>query len=266
MEKGTEHERTTFEKWLIFFCYAFVIILFPLTIFYFKIVNEFQRIIVFRIGRLRGGGPKGPGIFLILPFIDEPYFIDLRIVSFDVPRQEVLTKDSCSVLVDAVVYYVVIDPMKAVINISNFRASTELLAATILRNIIGMRNLSEILSEREQIANAMQTHLDEATDPWGVQVKRVEVKDVRLPEQMQRAMAAEAEASREAKAKVIAAEGEMKAARSLKEASDILMESSGAVQLRYLQTLASISAEKNSTIVFPLPMEFLTTFGSKPGK
>ncbi|KAL3317486.1 hypothetical protein Ciccas_003851, partial [Cichlidogyrus casuarinus] len=176
----------------------------------------------------------------------------------------VLTKDSVTVAVDAVVYYRIHNPVVAVTNVEDADRSTRLLAATTLRNVLGTKNLSEILSERESISNMMQTMLDEATDPWGVKVERVEVKDVRLPVQLQRAMAAEAEAAREARAKVIAAEGENQASRALKEAADVINESPFAVQLRYLQTLSTISAEKNSTIIFPLPVDLVTHFMRKP--
>ncbi|PAA88047.1 hypothetical protein BOX15_Mlig017186g1 [Macrostomum lignano] len=175
----------------------------------------------------------------------------------------VLTKDSVTVAVDAVVYYRIYNPVIAVTNVEDADRSTRLLAATTLRNVLGTKNLSEILSERESISNMMQESLDDATDPWGVKVERVEVKDVRLPVQLQRAMAAEAEAAREARAKVIAAEGEQKASRALKEAADVINESPFALQLRYLQTLNTISAEKNSTIIFPLPLEILAHFMHK---
>lgn len=237
---------------------------FPLSLFYsFKVVQEYERAVIFRLGRLRTGGPRGPGIFFILPCIDTYCKVDLRTVSFDVPPQEVLTRDSVTVTVDAVVYYYIANPRSAITNVSNYSHSTQLLAATTLRNVLGTRNLSEILSEREAISHTMQTSLDEATDPWGVKVERVEIKDVRLPVQLQRAMAAEAEAAREARAKVIAAEGEMKASRALKEASDVIAESPAALQLRYLQTLNTISSEKNSTIIFPLPLDIVTPFLTK---
>ena len=170
---------------------------------------------------------------------------------------QILTKDSVTVFVNAIMYYKVRDPTSAVANVDDYSGSARLLAATTLRNVLGTKNLGDILSERESIASEMQELLHEATDPWGVQVERVEVKDVRLPKQMQRAMAAEAEATREARAKVVGAEGEQKAAKALKEASDIMGEGSAALQLRYLQTLTHISAEKNSTIVFPLPMDLV---------
>ncbi|GAB0094968.1 band 7 protein AGAP004871 [Sergentomyia squamirostris] len=244
-----------------------MVITLPFSLFFvFKVVAEYERAVIFRMGRLRSGGARGPGVFFVLPCIDEYCKVDLRTVSFDVPPQEVLTKDSVTVSVDAVVYYRISDPLKAVIQVANYSHSTRLLAATTLRNVLGTRNLSELLTEREAISHTMQVSLDEATDPWGVKVERVEIKDVSLPMQLQRAMAAEAEASREARAKVIAAEGEMKASRALKEASDIMSESPAALQLRYLQTLNTISSEKNSTIVFPLPLEVLNFFQAKTNK
>jgi len=223
-------------------------------------VQEYERAVIFRLGRLRKGAARGPGTFFVLPCVDTCRKVDLRTVSFDVPPQEALTKDSVTVTVDAVVYYRIDDPLKAVVKVTNYSNATRLLAMTTLRNILGTKNLADILSEREAISLALQTTLDVATDPWGVKVERVEIKDVRLPQQLQRAMAAEAEASREARAKVIAAEGEMKASRSLKEAADVMNESPAALQLRYLQTLNTISAEKNSTIIFPLPIDILSAF------
>lgn len=234
---------------------------FPLSLlFTLKIVQEYERAVIFRLGRLLPGGAKGPGLFFILPCIDSYQKVDLRTVSFDVPPQEILTKDSVTVAVDAVVYFRIHDATTSITNVENANRSTRLLAQTTLRNVLGTKNLSEILADREHISHTMQASLDDATDPWGVKVERVEVKDVRLPQQLQRAMAAEAEASREARAKVIAAEGEMNASRALKEAADVISESPSALQLRYLQTLTTISAEKNSTILFPLPVDFLSRF------
>lgn len=225
-----------------------------------KVVQEYERAVIFRLGRLVSGGAKGPGLFFIIPCIDSYTKVDMRTVSFDVPPQEVLTKDSVTVAVDAVVYYRIQNAAMSITNVEDSNRSTRLLAATTLRNVLGTKNLSEILSDRESISHIMQTSLDEATDPWGVKVERVEVKDVRLPVQLQRAMAAEAEAAREARAKVIAAEGEQKASRALKEAADVMAESPAAIQLRYLQTLNTISAEKNSTIIFPLPIDLMQSF------
>jgi len=206
---------------------------------------------------------KGPGLFFVLPCVDSIIKIDLRTITFDVPPQEILTRDSVTVSVDAVVYFRIFNPIISVTNVENSRYSTQLLAATTLRNILGTKTLQEILCDRENISHSMQVHLDEGTDPWGVKVERVEIKDVRLPVNMQRSMAAEAEAAREARAKVIAAEGEQKASRSLKEAADVINESPIALQLRYLQTLTHISAEKNSTIVFPIPVELLRLMKSR---
>lgn len=229
-----------------------------------KVVQEYERAVIFRLGRLLSGGAKGPGLFCIVPCIDSYSKVDMRTVSFDVPPQEVLTKDSVTVAVDAVVYFRVQNATMSIANVEDSNRSTKLLAQTTLRNVLGTKNLSEILSERESISHLMQSSLDEATDPWGVKVERVEVKDVRLPVQLQRAMAAEAEATREARAKVIAAEGEQRASRALKEAADVMCESHVALQLRYLQTLSTISAEKNSTIIFPLPIDLLQNFVSRP--
>jgi len=246
---------------ITFFSYLFVILTFPISIWgCVKVVQEYERAVIFRLGRLRSGGAKGPGLFLIIPCIDAYRCVDLRIGAFDVPPQEILTRDSVTVSVDAVVYYQVSNPLSAVCNNDDYSRSTRLLAQTTLRNVLGTRNLSEILSDRENIADAMHHILEVATDPWGVHVDRVEIKDVRLPQQMQRAMAAEAEATRDARAKVIAAEGEQKSSKALKEASDIISQSPAALQLRYLQTLHSISAERNSTIIFPLPMEIVGAF------
>ncbi|GAB0198542.1 stomatin [Grus japonensis] len=200
----------------------------------------------------------GPtSLFFVLPCTDSFIKVDMRTISFDIPPQEILTKDSVTVNVDGVVYYRVQNATLAVANITNADSATRLLAQTTLRNVLGTKNLSQILSDREEIAHSMQATLDEATDDWGIKVERVEIKDVKLPVQMQRAMAAEAEAAREARAKVIAAEGEMNASRALKEASMVITESPAALQLRYLQTLTTIAAEKNSTIVFPLPINML---------
>ncbi|XP_069177264.1 mechanosensory protein 2 isoform X4 [Procambarus clarkii] len=244
--------------------YLLILATFPFSLcMCIKVVQEYERAVIFRLGRLLKGGAKGPGIFFVVPCIDSYRKVDLRTVSFDVPPQEVLSKDSVTVSVDAVVYYRVSNPMAAVCNISDFSHSTRLLAATTLRNVLGTKNLAEILSERESISHNMQSSLDEATDPWGVKVERVEIKDVRLPVQLQRAMAAEAEAAREARAKVIAAEGEQRASRALKEAAEVITESPAALQLRYLQTLSQISAEKNSTIIFPLPIDIINNLVSK---
>jgi erythrocyte band 7 integral membrane protein len=246
---------------ITFVSYLLVFITLPISIWgCVKVVQEYERAVIFRLGRLRSGGAKGPGLFFVLPCIDAYRCVDLRTGAFDVPPQEILTRDSVTVSVDAVVYYQVSNPLSAICNNDDYNRSTRLLAATTLRNILGTRNLSEILAEREDIGDHMHKSLEAATDPWGVHVDRVEIKDVRLPQQMQRAMAAEAESTRDARAKVIASEGEQKAAKALKEAADVISQSPAALQLRYLQTLNSISAEKNSTIIFPLPMELVGAF------
>ncbi|CAK6957969.1 stomatin (EPB72)-like 3a isoform X2 [Scomber scombrus] len=246
---------------LVIISLLFIIPLFPVTMFMcVKIVKEYERAVIFRLGRITDRKPKGPGLFLVLPCTDTFVKVDLRTVSFDIPPQEILTKDSVTVSVDGVVYFRIHCPISSVANVSNAHSSTRLLAQTTLRNILGTKTLAELLSERDGISLTMQEALDEATDPWGIKVERVEIKDVKLPQQLQRAMAAEAEASREARAKIIAAEGEMKASRALKEASLVISESPSALQLRYLQTLSSIAGEKNSTIVFPLPIDMLQNF------
>jgi len=233
-----------------------VVITFPFSMCVcLKIVTEYQRAVVFRLGRCEGA--KGPGLFFILPCMDDIFIVDLRTVSFDIPPQEILTKDSVTCTVDAVVYYRIFNPVDSVANVANAAYATKLLASTTLRNQLGSVTLQELLSQKENLSNNMRQVLDEATDPWGIKVERVEVKDVRLPHTLQRSMAAEAEATREANAKIIAAKGEFDASMALRDAADMISQSPGALQLRYLQTLGSIAAEKNSTIVFPLPMEIM---------
>ncbi|CAF0942552.1 unnamed protein product [Brachionus calyciflorus] len=236
----------------------------PFSLFFcLKIIQEYERAVILRLGRIAPDSAKGPGLVFTLPCIDAMIKCDLRTVSFDVPSQEILTKDSVTITVDAVCYYQTKDPITAVINVENAQYSTQLLAATCLRNILGTKTLQEILQDRESVDIQMQILLDEATKDWGIIVERIEIKDVSLPEQMQRAMAAEAEASREAMAKVITAEGEQKASSALKLAADIIDENPIALQLRYLQTLTNIAAERNSTIIFPIPIDFLNTFTKK---
>jgi len=261
---GGAEEGGFFEGFLKVASIILIVLTFPITIWScIRMVKEYERAIIFRLGRVKKGGAVGPGLFFIIPCIDTIEVVDLRTVSFDVPPQEILTKDSVTVSVDAVVYYKVSNPFAAVCNVTNANHSTKLLASTTLRSILGTKTLQEILADRDTTGAEILHQLDDATDPWGIRVERVEVKDVRLPQQLQRAMAAEAEATREARAKVIAAEGEQKASRALKEASLIISESPSALQLRYLQTLTSISAEKNSTIIFPLPMELMNAFTNK---
>lgn len=222
-----------------------------------KIVKEYERVIIFRLGWIVQRAGKGPGLFFILPCTDHIITVNMRIVNFDIPPQRVLTKDCVTVSVDGVVYYRVQNAFLAVANVTNADVATQLLAQTALRNALGTKNLAEILSDREEIAHSMQCTLDEATGDWGIKVERVEIKDVKLPNRLQRAMAAEAEASREARAKVIAAEGEMNASRALTEASLVISESPSALQLRYLHTLTNIATNKNSTIILPLPLDLM---------
>ncbi|XP_035240266.1 stomatin-like isoform X2 [Anguilla rostrata] len=237
------------------------ILTFPISIFMcIKVVQQYERAVVFRLGRLTDKKPKGPGIIFVLPCIDTFVKVDMRTVSFGIPHQEILTKDSVTVSVDGVVYFRVNCPISSVVNVSNAHFSTHLLAQTTLRNVLGTKNLAELLSDREGMSRSMQVCLDEATNPWGIKVERVEIKDVTLPQQLQRSMAVEAEAMREARAKVIAAEGEMNASRALKEASVVIAESPSALQLRYLQTLGTVAAQNNSTIVFPLPIDLMQHF------
>ncbi|XP_035411416.1 stomatin isoform X1 [Cygnus atratus] len=251
---------------LVIISYIFTLVTFPISIWMcIKVVKEYERAIIFRLGRILRGGAKGPGLFFVLPCTDSFIKVDMRTVSFDIPPQEILTKDSVTVNVDGVVYYRVQNATLAVANVTNAGSATRLLAQTTLRNVLGTKNLSQILSDREEIAHSMQVTLDDATNDWGIKVERVEIKDVKLPVQLQRAMAAEAEAAREARAKVIAAEGEMNASRALKEASMVITESPAALQLRYLQTLTTIAAEKNSTIIFPLPIDMLKGIISAKG-
>ncbi|EGT33172.1 CBN-STO-1 protein [Caenorhabditis brenneri] len=250
-------ERGCTELFCIAMSYFLIFITFPVSIcMCIKIVQEYQRAVVFRLGRLLPE-VKGPGIFFIIPCIDQFLNIDLRVVSYNVPSQEILSRDSVTVSVDAVVYFKVFDPITSVVGVENATESTKLLAQTTLRTILGTHTLTEILSDREKISADMKISLDEATEPWGIKVERVELRDVRLPGQMQRAMAAEAEATRDAGAKIIAAEGELRASAALAEAATIISKSEGAMQLRYLHTLNAISSEKTSTIIFPFPMEIL---------
>ncbi|BHF70686.1 hypothetical protein SprV_0301373900 [Sparganum proliferum] len=242
--------------------YVIVVLTFPFSMFFcLKTVAEYERAVVLRMGRLLpdGHGTKGPGLFFILPCIDSVRKVELRTVTFSIPPQEVLTRDSVTVAVDAVVYYRICNPAVSFLNVEDAARSTRLLAQTTLRNVLGTKDLAQILMDREEMSVTMQSTLDAATEAWGVKVERVEIKDVRLPVALQRAMAAEAEATREARARVIAATGEHRASSALKEAAKVIASSPLALQLRYLQTMCAISAEKNSTIIFPLPIDILQT-------
>lgn len=221
-----------------------------------RILNEYERGVVFRLGRIVA--PKGPGFKWIIPMVDKMVKISLRIITMDVPPQDIITKDNVSVKVNAVVYFRVVDPVKAVIQVENYLYATSQLAQTTLRSILGQVELDELLAERETLNIKLQEVLDKHTDPWGIKVTLVEVKYVDLPQEMQRAMAKQAEAERERRAKVIAAEGEYQAATRLSDASDILSRNPMSLQLRYMQSLVEMTSDKSTTIVFPLPMDIIT--------
>jgi len=229
-----------------------------------RILNEYERGVVFRLGRvttLKLAGPRW-----IIPFIDRMVRIDLRIVAMDVPPQDVITRDNVSVKVSAVIYFRVIDPIKATVVVSNFLYATSQLAQTTLRSVLGQSELDDLLAERDKINQKLQEILDRHTEPWGVKVSQVEVKHIDLPQEMQRAMARQAEAERERRGKVIAAEGEFQAAQRLKDAAQIMAQNPVTLQLRYLQTLVEISAEKNSVTLFPIPIDLLSFFMNKGTK
>ncbi|HPD56970.1 MAG TPA: slipin family protein [Smithellaceae bacterium] len=223
-----------------------------------KVLNEYERAVIFRLGRIRD--VKGPGLIILIPVIDRMVKVDMRVITMDVPPQDVITKDNVSIKVNAVIYFRVMDPNAAVINVENYLYATSQLAQTTLRSVCGQVELDEILSEREKINLELQTILDRSTDPWGVKVSLVEVKHIDLPEEMKRAMAKQAEAERERRAKVISAEGEFQAAQKLIEAAALMATQPISVQLRYLQTLNQIAAENNSTTVFPVPIDLFKTF------
>jgi regulator of protease activity HflC (stomatin/prohibitin superfamily) len=223
-----------------------------------KIVQEYERGVVFRVGRLMG--PRGPGVIFLIPFIERMMKVDLRTLTLDVPAQEVITRDNVTIKVNAVAYFRVIDPNAAIVNVADHIRATSQIAQTTLRSVLGQSELDELLSSRETINRELQTIIDQQTEPWGVKVSIVEVKDVELPDSMQRAMARQAEAEREKRAKIIHAEGEFSAATQLGNAARIISDSPGALQLRYLQTLNEIATERNSTIIFPLPMDLITPF------
>lgn len=220
-----------------------------------KIVAEYERGVIFRLGRLIGA--KGPGLFLIIPFIDRMMKVDLRIVTMDVPSQEVITRDNVTVRVNAVVYFRVVDPEASVVKVLDHIRATSQISQTTLRNVLGQSELDELLSQREKLNQLLQGIIDEHTDPWGVKVSTVEIKEVELPEQMRRMMAAQAEAERERRAKIIHADGEFQASEKLAQAGGVMAREPTTLQLRYLQTLTEIASERNSTIIFPLPIDFL---------
>jgi regulator of protease activity HflC (stomatin/prohibitin superfamily) len=223
-----------------------------------KIVKEYERGVIFRLGRVQGG-PKGPGLFILLPFVDKMVKVDLRTVTLDVPPQDVITRDNVPARVNAVVYFRVVDPNKSVIEVENHVLATSQISQTTLRSVLGQKNLDNLLINREEINNELQKIIDEQTDPWGIKVSVVEVKDVEIPQNMQRAMARQAESERERRAKIIAAEGEYQASERLRQAADRL-ESPTALQLRLFQTMGEIAVNQNSTIILPVPVDLLRPY------
>ena len=235
-----------------------VLIIVPMAV---KIVTEYERGVIFRLGRLVGA--RGPGLFLIIPFIDRMVKVDLRVVTMDVPSQEVITKDNVTVRVNAVVYFRVVDPEASVVKVLDHIRATSQISQTTLRNVLGQSELDELLTQREKLNQMLQKIIDEHTDPWGVKVSTVEIKEVELAEEMKRSMAAQAEAERERRAKIIHAEGELQASEKLAQAAAVIGREPSAIQLRFLSTLSEIASEKNSTILFPIPIEFLRAFGGR---
>src|SRR6188474_648638 len=241
---------------------AAAVLIFLVVLFLFsaiKVAREYERGIIFRLGRLLPE-PKGPGLFLLIPIVDRMVKVDLRTVTLNIPPQEVITKDNVPVRVNAVAYFRIIDPKNAIVQVENFMVATSQIAQTTLRSVLGQHVLDELLSERDKINAILQEIIDESTSPWGIKVSIVEVKDVEIPTGMQRAMARQAEAERERRAKVIAAEGEFQASERLKDAANVMSENPITLQLRFLQTMLEISSERSSTLILPLPLDLLRPF------
>jgi regulator of protease activity HflC (stomatin/prohibitin superfamily) len=238
---------------------AILVILFIVAAAAIRIAREYERGVIFRLGRLRSP-PKGPGLFLLIPVVDKMVKVDLRTVTLNVPPQEVITKDNVPVRVNAVAYFRIIDPERAIVQIENFMVATSQISQTTLRSVLGQHVLDELLSEREKINEILQRIIDEATAPWGIKVSIVEVKDVEIPASMQRAMARQAEAERERRAKVINAEGEFQASERLREAAQVMASQPIALQLRSLQTLLELGASQSNTIIFPVPLDLINSF------
>jgi regulator of protease activity HflC (stomatin/prohibitin superfamily) len=229
-----------------------------------KIVQEYERGVIFRLGRVQGA--KGPGLFFIIPFIDKMFKVDLRTITLDVPSQEAITSDNVTVTVNAVVYFRVVDPVDSVIQIEDFQRATWQIAQTSLRNVIGQSEIDQLLQERERINARLQSIIDEATEPWGIKVSIVEIKDVGLDQTMVRAMARQAEAERERRARIIRAEGELQSATQLAEAANTMARDPASITLRYLQTLLDIGVENNTTVIFPVPFDMLAAFRGNTSK
>jgi len=229
-----------------------------------KIVTEYERGVIFRLGRLIGA--KGPGLFFIIPLVDRMVKVALRVVTMDVPSQEVITKDNVTVRVNAVIYFRVVNPEDSVVKVLDHIRATSQISQTTLRNVLGQSELDELLAQREKLNQTLQSIIDEHTDPWGVKVSTVEIKEVELPETMRRSMAAQAEAERERRAKIIHADGEFQASEKLAQAADVIAREPVTLQLRYLQTLTEIATERNSTIIFPIPIDMINMFMKKQVK
>lgn len=245
----------SYALWVIAAIVLLVLFIFPAAI---KIVAQYERGVILRLGRFIG--IREPGLRVIIPFVDRMYRVDTRVVTMDVPEQEIITKDNVTVKVNAVVYMRVINPEDAVLEVADYIKATSLIAQTTLRSVLGQSEMDELLSERDKINDTLQKIVDEQTDPWGVKVSAVEVKDVTLPDTMQRAMAAQAEAEREKRAKIVHAEGELQASEKLAQAAGILGKEPAALQLRYLGTLTEIATERTNMVIFPLPMDLLQAF------
>jgi regulator of protease activity HflC (stomatin/prohibitin superfamily) len=243
---------------VLIFLIAAIILLIIIVVAAVKVVQEYERGVIFRLGRLQGA--KGPGIFLIIPLVDRMVKVDLRVITLDIPTQEAITRDNVTVRVNAVAYFRVIDPSNAIVQVEDYHRATWQIAQTSLRSVLGQSDLDELLIHRDEINHKLQQIIDEQSEPWGIKVSIVEVKDVELPDSMKRAMARQAEAEREKRAKIIHAEGEFNASQQLADAASVMSQEPAALQLRYLQTLTEVAVEKNSTIIFPVPIEFIEAF------
>lgn len=250
---------------LLFSPFGLLVLVVILVLMGFNVLREYERAVIFRWGRLARGivGGNGPGVVIIIPFIDKLVRVSLRTVAMDVPPQDVITRDNVTVKVNAVIYFRVVDQQRAIVEVEDYLYATSMMAQTTLRSVLGQSQLDDLLAKREEINAELQRIIDQQTEPWGVKVTAVEVKNVDLPQEMQRAIARQAEAERERRAKVIHAEGEFQAAQRLAEAANVISQNPAALQLRYLQTLVEVGAEKNSTTIFPIPIDILAPFIKK---
>lgn len=250
---------------LLFSPFGLLVLVVILVLMGFNVLREYERAVIFRWGRLARGivGGNGPGVVIIIPFIDKLVRVSLRTVAMDVPPQDVITRDNVTVKVNAVIYFRVVDHQRAIVEVEDYLYATSMMAQTTLRSVLGQSQLDDLLAKREEINAELQRIIDQQTEPWGVKVTAVEVKNVDLPQEMQRAIARQAEAERERRAKVIHAEGEFQAAQRLAEAANVISQNPAALQLRYLQTLVEVGAEKNSTTIFPIPIDILAPFIKK---